>query len=106
MKESVRRERPLRSDGTRATGFSFPSGTPRRRSPRRRPAAAPGYKAGVPTYLVASYVAMSRLHENVHSRATSCSARARHRRRPHGDVARPQLLRVADVDPEGRRHHC
>src|SRR4029078_1388433 len=25
LKESVRRERPLRSDGTRATGFSFPS---------------------------------------------------------------------------------
>jgi membrane-associated phospholipid phosphatase len=25
-----------------------------------------GYKAGIPTYLIASYVAMSRLHDNVH----------------------------------------
>jgi membrane-associated phospholipid phosphatase len=25
-----------------------------------------GYKAGLPTYLIASYVAMSRLHDNVH----------------------------------------
>jgi PAP2 superfamily protein len=67
LKETVRRERPLRNDGTRASGFSFPSGH----------AAATfagatvlqqhlGYKAGVPTYLIASYVAMSRLHDNVH----------------------------------------
>jgi hypothetical protein len=25
-----------------------------------------GYKAGIPTYLIATYVAMSRLHDNVH----------------------------------------
>jgi len=25
-----------------------------------------GYKAGIPTYLIASYVAMSRLHDNRH----------------------------------------
>lgn len=67
LKEAVRRDRPLRSDGTRGSGFSFPSGH----------AAATfagatvlqqhlGYRAGLPTYLVASYVAMSRLHDNVH----------------------------------------
>src|SRR5207249_4389949 len=67
LKESVRRQRPIRNDGTQASGFSFPSGH----------AAATfagatvlqqhlGYKAGLPTYLIASYVAMSRLHDNVH----------------------------------------
>lgn len=67
IKESVRRERPLRSDGTRATGFAFPSG-----HATSTFAGATilqqhlGYKAGIPTYLVASYVALSRLHENVH----------------------------------------
>jgi len=67
LKEAVRRERPLRSDGTRASGFSFPSG-----HATATFAAATilqqhlGYKWGVPTYVVASYVAMSRLHENVH----------------------------------------
>ena len=67
LKETVRRERPIRNDGTRLSGFGFPSGH----------AAATfagatvlqqhlGYRAGVPTYLIASYVAMSRLHDNVH----------------------------------------
>ena len=68
IKQSVRRDRPVREDGTRASGFAFPSGH----------AAATfagatilqqhlGYRAGIPTYLVASYVAMSRLHDGVHS---------------------------------------
>jgi len=67
LKESVRRERPENTEGTSATGFSFPSG-----HAASTFAAATvlqqhlGYKAGIPTYLVASYVAMSRLHENVH----------------------------------------
>jgi membrane-associated phospholipid phosphatase len=67
LKEAVRRDRPLRADGTRAGGFSFPSG-----HATLTFAAATvlqqhlGYKAGVPTYLIASYVAMSRLHDNVH----------------------------------------
>jgi hypothetical protein len=67
LKESIRRERPLRSDGTRAGGFSFPSG-----HATLTFAAATvlqqhlGYEAGIPTYLIASYVAMSRLHDNVH----------------------------------------
>ncbi len=67
LKESVRRERPIRNDGTRASGFAFPSG-----HATATFAGATvlqqhlGYRAGVPTYLIASYVAMSRLHENVH----------------------------------------
>jgi hypothetical protein len=67
LKETVRRERPIRNDGTRASGFGFPSG-----HAAATFAAATvlqqhlGYRYGVPTYLVASYVAMSRLHDNVH----------------------------------------
>ncbi len=67
LKVAIRRERPLREDGTRASGYSFPSGH----------AAVTfatatvfqqhfGWKAAVPTYLVASYVAMSRLHDERH----------------------------------------
>jgi hypothetical protein len=68
VKEAVRRDRPVRSDGTRASGFAFPSG-----HAAATFAAATvlqqhlGYRWGVPTYLVASYVAMSRLHDNVHT---------------------------------------
>jgi hypothetical protein len=68
LKEAVRRERPVREDGTQASGFAFPSG-----HATSTFAAATilqqhlGYRAGVPTYLVASYVAMSRLHDGVHS---------------------------------------
>jgi membrane-associated phospholipid phosphatase len=67
LKEAVRRKRPLQDDGTRPSGFAFPSG-----HAAATFAAATvlqqhlGYRAGIPTYLVASYVAMSRLHENVH----------------------------------------
>jgi len=67
IKETVRRDRPERQEVQTATGFSFPSG-----HAAATFAAATvlqqhlGYKAGLPTYLVASYVAMSRLHENVH----------------------------------------
>jgi len=68
IKQTVRRERPIRDDGTRASGFAFPSG-----HAAGTFAAATilqqhlGYKAGLPTYLVASYVAMSRLHDGVHN---------------------------------------
>jgi len=68
IKQSVRRERPIRDDGTRASGFSFPSG-----HAAGTFAAATilqqhlGYKAGLPTYLIASYDAMSRLHDGVHN---------------------------------------
>lgn len=67
IKEAVRRERPIKNDGTRALGFSFPSG-----HAAATFAAATvlqqhlGYRAGIPTYAVAAYVAMSRLHDNVH----------------------------------------
>lgn len=67
MKQAIRRDRPLTSDGKPQSGYAFPSGH----------AAATfagatvlqqhlGYKAGLPTYLVASYVAMSRLHDRKH----------------------------------------
>jgi len=67
LKVAIRRERPLRADGTRASGFSFPSG-----HASVTFAAATvlqqhfGWRAAVPTYLVASYVAMSRLHDERH----------------------------------------
>ena len=67
IKYSVRRERPLRSDGTRAGGYSFPSG-----HATMTFAAATvlqqhlGWKAAVPTYSIASYVAISRLHDQRH----------------------------------------
>jgi len=62
-----RRKRPLKEDGTRESGFSFPSG-----HATITFAAATvlqqhlGYKAAIPTYAVATYVAVSRLHLNVH----------------------------------------
>jgi len=67
-KAAVRRPRPVNADGTtNATGYSFPSGH----------AAVTfatatvlqqhfGWRWAVPTYLLATYVATSRLHENVH----------------------------------------
>ena len=66
-KQIARRQRPILADGTTQSGFSFPSG-----HAATTFAAATvlqqhlGYKAGLPTYLVASYVAMSRLHDNRH----------------------------------------
>jgi membrane-associated phospholipid phosphatase len=66
-KQIGRRDRPLNADGSRQSGFSFPSG----HSATTFAAATVlqqhlGYKAGIPTYLIASYVAMSRLHDNRH----------------------------------------
>ncbi len=66
-KQVVRRDRPLNPDGTTQAGFSFPSG----HSATTFAAATVlqqhlGYKAGIPTYLIASYVAASRLHDNRH----------------------------------------
>lgn len=66
-KQIARRQRPLRADGTRQSGFSFPSG----HSTITFAAATVlqqhlGYRAGLPTYAVASYVAISRLHDNRH----------------------------------------
>ena len=67
IKVSVRRDRPLRTDGTRAKGFAFPSG-----HAAGTFAAATvfqqhlGWKAAVPTYAVASMVAISRMHDQRH----------------------------------------
>jgi len=69
IKVAVRRPRPLNPDGTpnSAKSFAFPSG-----HAAVTFASATvlqqhlGWKAAVPTYLVASYVAISRLHDNRH----------------------------------------
>jgi membrane-associated phospholipid phosphatase len=67
IKVAVRRDRPIHPDGSSNPGYSFPSG-----HATVTFAAATvlqqhlGWKAAVPTYLVASYVAMSRLHDNRH----------------------------------------
>ena len=62
LKDTVRRERP---DGT--SGFSFPSGhastTFATASVLERHF---GWRGGIPTYILATYVATSRLHENRH----------------------------------------
>lgn len=69
LKETVRRERPTQNVGQplTASGYSFPSG----HATLTFEAATIlqqhlGYRAGIPTYLIATYVAMSRLHDNVH----------------------------------------
>jgi PAP2 superfamily protein len=67
IKVIVRRDRPVHPDGTSNPGYSFPSG-----HATITFAAATvlqqhlGWRAAVPTYLVATYVAMSRLHDNRH----------------------------------------
>ncbi len=67
IKYTVRRERPIAPDGSQASGYAFPSG-----HATLTFAAATvlqqhlGWKAAVPTYMVATYVAMSRLHDNRH----------------------------------------
>jgi membrane-associated phospholipid phosphatase len=67
VKRIARRDRPLHPDGTRNSGFSFPSG-----HATITFAAATvfqqhlGWRVAVPTYLVATYVAMSRIHDYRH----------------------------------------
>jgi membrane-associated phospholipid phosphatase len=67
IKVMVRRDRPIPVDGPKASGYSFPSG-----HASVTFAAATvlqqhfGWRAAVPTYLVASYVAMSRLTDERH----------------------------------------
>ena len=67
IKYSVRRERPLRDDGTRVSGYAFPSG-----HASATFAAATvlqqhlGWRAAVPTYTIATYVAISRLRDQRH----------------------------------------
>lgn len=69
LKYVVRRQRPAPNTNQviKASGYSFPSG----HATLTFEAATIlqqhlGYKAGIPTYLIASYVAISRLHDNVH----------------------------------------
>ena len=69
LKYIVRRPRPTPNTNQviTASGYSFPSG----HATLTFEAATIlqqhlGYKAGIPTYLIASYVAISRLHDNVH----------------------------------------
>jgi hypothetical protein len=63
----IRRDRPINPDGQQSSGYSMPSG-----HATVTFAAATvlqqhlGYKAAIPTYLIASYVAISRLHDNRH----------------------------------------
>lgn len=64
IKVIARRDRPEQVDGNQSTTFSFPSG----HATITFAAATvlqqhPGYKAGIPTYALATYVAMSRLHD-------------------------------------------
>ena len=67
LKEVVRRDRPQQTDGNQATTYSFPSGHATLTFATATVLQQHlGYKAGIPTYLVASYVAMSRLHDNRH----------------------------------------
>jgi hypothetical protein len=67
LKLVARRDRPVQVDGNQSGTYSFPSG-----HATLTFAAATvlqqhlGYRAGVPTYLIASYVAASRLHDNRH----------------------------------------
>jgi membrane-associated phospholipid phosphatase len=67
LKLAVRRDRPREIGGQQSKTYSFPSG----HSMLTFAGATVlqqhlGYKAGVPTYLAATYVAMSRLHDNRH----------------------------------------
>lgn len=67
LKVAVRRPRPVQLDGNQSNTYSFPSG----HSAVTFAAATVlqqhlGYRAGIPTYTIASWVAMSRLHDNRH----------------------------------------
>ena len=67
IKVAVRRQRPIRDDGTRAAGYAFPSG-----HAAGTFAAATvlqqhlGWKWAVPTYTIGTYVAISRLADDRH----------------------------------------
>ena len=66
-KLAIRRQRPVNPDGKQARGYSMPSGhTALTFTAATILQQHLGYRAGIPTYLVASYVAMSRLHDNRH----------------------------------------
>ena len=67
LKLAVRRDRPLQIDGKQSSTYSFPSGHAMLTFATATVLQQHlGYKAGIPTYLAASYVAISRLHDNRH----------------------------------------
>jgi membrane-associated phospholipid phosphatase len=67
LKLAVRRDRPLQTDGQQSSTYSFPSGHAMLTFATATVLQQHlGYKAAIPTYALASYVAMSRLHDNRH----------------------------------------
>ena len=67
LKIAVRRDRPVQVDGNQSKTYSFPSGHAMLTFATATVLQQHlGYKAAIPTYAVASYVAMSRLHDNRH----------------------------------------
>ncbi len=97
IKVAVRRERPPQTDGQQSDTYSFPSG-----HATITFAAATvlqqhlGYRAAIPTYPVASYVAMSRLHDNRHYASDVVFGAAHgNRDRAFGHLPWAQLLRIA-----------
>jgi len=67
LKAAVRRPRPPEVDGQQSSTFSFPSGHAMLTFATATVLQQHlGYRAAIPTYAVASYVAMSRLHDNRH----------------------------------------
>lgn len=67
IKIAARRQRPQQIDGNQSKTYSFPSGHAMMTFATATVLQQHlGYRAGIPTYLVASYVAMSRLHDNRH----------------------------------------
>jgi len=67
LKLAVRRDRPQQIDGNQSHTYSFPSGHAMLTFATATVLQQHlGYRAAIPTYAVASYVAMSRLHDNRH----------------------------------------
>jgi membrane-associated phospholipid phosphatase len=67
LKLAVRRDRPVQVDGNQSSTYSFPSGHAMLTFATATVLQQHlGYRAAIPTYAVASYVAMSRLHDNRH----------------------------------------
>jgi membrane-associated phospholipid phosphatase len=67
LKVIIRRPRPLQVDGNQSNTYSFPSGHAMLTFATATVLQQHlGYRAAIPTYAIASYVAMSRLHDNRH----------------------------------------
>ena len=67
LKLAVRRERPIEIGGGQSKTYSFPSGHAALTFAMATVLQQHlGYRAAIPTYTIATYVAMSRLHDNRH----------------------------------------